>query len=240
MHRCYSRVRPRPLILLTAKEPPLASARETSAGASPAPPPMASETSFGPAPSAAGCRSRWPVSAALARTWGIPPGEYLSPRQAVDRRRPSMPSRTGPIGRCYPRSARRPRGRPVTGPAHPCATGPLTRNAPGRNLAASCGSLQGKDDTQPERQRYECVACRRQFDDLSGTIYAGRRHRVRPRATGGPVPTPLARNGTDSSLRNAIPSIKWRASRSIDRITDRARVQCRPMIRGPSLAGSAP
>ena len=33
--------------------------------ASPAPPPMARETSFGPAPSAAGCRSRWPMSAAL-------------------------------------------------------------------------------------------------------------------------------------------------------------------------------
>jgi transposase-like protein len=32
---------------------------------------------------------------------------------------------------------------------------------------------QGKDDTQPERQRYSCKACRRKFDDLTDTIFAG-------------------------------------------------------------------
>jgi transposase-like protein len=40
-----------------------------------------------------------------------------------------------------------------------------------------CGSeaiiKQGKDDTQPERQRYSYKACQRKFDDLTGTIFAG-------------------------------------------------------------------
>src|SRR5512135_807116 len=31
----------------------------------------------------------------------------------------------------------------------------------------------GKDDTQPQRQRYTCSACSRRFDDLTGTIFAG-------------------------------------------------------------------
>ena len=32
---------------------------------------------------------------------------------------------------------------------------------------------QGRDDTQPERQRYRCQACERRFDDLTDTIFAG-------------------------------------------------------------------
>jgi transposase-like protein len=40
-----------------------------------------------------------------------------------------------------------------------------------------CSSPQvvkdGKDDTQPHRQRYVCRACSRGFDDLTGTIFAG-------------------------------------------------------------------
>ncbi len=40
-----------------------------------------------------------------------------------------------------------------------------------------CGAAQvkkrGKDETQPARQRYQCSACQRQFDDLTGTIFAG-------------------------------------------------------------------
>jgi transposase-like protein len=32
---------------------------------------------------------------------------------------------------------------------------------------------QGRDDTQPERQRYQCKACERRFDDLTDTIFAG-------------------------------------------------------------------
>ena len=31
----------------------------------------------------------------------------------------------------------------------------------------------GKDDTQPLRQRYECRGCRQRFDDLTDTIFAG-------------------------------------------------------------------
>ena len=41
----------------------------------------------------------------------------------------------------------------------------------------SCGSTSvvknGRDDTQPDRQRYECKGCRRRFDDLTGTVFAG-------------------------------------------------------------------
>ncbi|MDP3361588.1 MAG: transposase, partial [Methylobacter sp.] len=40
-----------------------------------------------------------------------------------------------------------------------------------------CGSdqitRQGKDDTQPERQRYGCKGCQRKFDDLTDTVFAG-------------------------------------------------------------------
>ena len=32
---------------------------------------------------------------------------------------------------------------------------------------------QGRDDTEPQRQRYECRACGRRFDDLTDTIFAG-------------------------------------------------------------------
>jgi transposase-like protein len=31
----------------------------------------------------------------------------------------------------------------------------------------------GRDDTQPLRQRYECRGCRQRFDDLTDTIFAG-------------------------------------------------------------------
>lgn len=32
---------------------------------------------------------------------------------------------------------------------------------------------QGRDDTQPHRQRYQCQACSQRFDDLTSTIFAG-------------------------------------------------------------------
>ena len=32
---------------------------------------------------------------------------------------------------------------------------------------------RGFDDTQPLRQRYQCKACLKRFDDLSDTIFAG-------------------------------------------------------------------
>ena len=46
-----------------------------------------------------------------------------------------------------------------------------------------CGSAtvikQGRDDTQPERQRYGCRACAARFDDLTGTIFAGHHQPLR-------------------------------------------------------------
>jgi transposase-like protein len=38
---------------------------------------------------------------------------------------------------------------------------------------------QGKDDTQVHRQRYECTACHRRFDDLTGTIFANHHQPLR-------------------------------------------------------------
>ncbi|MGZ3173948.1 MAG: transposase [Croceibacterium sp.] len=38
---------------------------------------------------------------------------------------------------------------------------------------------QGRDETQPERQKYECNACRKRFDDLTGTIFAGHHQPLR-------------------------------------------------------------
>jgi transposase-like protein len=37
----------------------------------------------------------------------------------------------------------------------------------------------GRDDSEPHRQRYECRACRRRFDDLTGTIFAGHHQPLR-------------------------------------------------------------
>jgi transposase-like protein len=41
----------------------------------------------------------------------------------------------------------------------------------------TCGSLcvarHGRDDTQPNRQRYRCKDCASRFDDLTGTLLAG-------------------------------------------------------------------
>jgi transposase-like protein len=38
---------------------------------------------------------------------------------------------------------------------------------------------QGHDEIQPARQKYECTACRRRFDDLTGTIFAGHHRPLR-------------------------------------------------------------
>jgi len=37
----------------------------------------------------------------------------------------------------------------------------------------------GRDDTQPERQRYLCKSCERRFDDLTHTIFAGHHQPLR-------------------------------------------------------------
>lgn len=40
-------------------------------------------------------------------------------------------------------------------------------------------SKQGRDVTQPERQKYRCSDCGRWFDDLTGTVFAGRHQPLR-------------------------------------------------------------
>jgi transposase-like protein len=46
-----------------------------------------------------------------------------------------------------------------------------------------CGSAavarHGRDDREPHRQRYRCTGCGARFDDLSGTILAGRHQPLR-------------------------------------------------------------
>src|SRR4051794_337115 len=37
----------------------------------------------------------------------------------------------------------------------------------------------GRDDTEPHRQRYECCGCRRRFDDLTDTVFAGHHQPLR-------------------------------------------------------------
>jgi transposase-like protein len=50
-------------------------------------------------------------------------------------------------------------------------------------ICPECNSAEvikdGRDDTQPERQRYRCHGCRKRFDDLSGTILAGHHQPLR-------------------------------------------------------------
>ncbi len=38
---------------------------------------------------------------------------------------------------------------------------------------------QGHDEAQPARQKYECAACRKRFDDLTETIFAGHHQPLR-------------------------------------------------------------
>lgn len=38
---------------------------------------------------------------------------------------------------------------------------------------------QGRDETEPQRQRYECRSCDRRFDDLTETIFAGHHQPLR-------------------------------------------------------------
>jgi transposase-like protein len=46
-----------------------------------------------------------------------------------------------------------------------------------------CGNAgvarDGRDDAQPHRQRYRCAACNARFDDLTGTVLAGRHRPLR-------------------------------------------------------------
>jgi len=44
---------------------------------------------------------------------------------------------------------------------------------------SSIVTRDGHDDTQPCRQRYRCKACAGRFDDLTGTVLAGRHQPLR-------------------------------------------------------------
>src|SRR3712207_5383186 len=47
----------------------------------------------------------------------------------------------------------------------------------------ACGGAtvvrDGRDETQPQRQRYRCKACSGRFDDLTGTVLAGHHQPLR-------------------------------------------------------------
>ena len=55
---------------------------------------------------------------------------------------------------------------------------PLARGRPLRTAAAPV-ARDGRDDAQPHRQRYRCDDCRLRFDDLTGTVLAGRHRPLR-------------------------------------------------------------
>lgn len=48
-----------------------------------------------------------------------------------------------------------------------------------RNCASPEVTKQGRDETQPERQRYLCKSCERRFDDLTDTIFVGHHQPLR-------------------------------------------------------------
>lgn len=48
-----------------------------------------------------------------------------------------------------------------------------------RHCGAAKLTRQGRDTTQPARQKYRCEGCHRHFDDLTGTVLAGRHQPLR-------------------------------------------------------------
>ena len=48
-----------------------------------------------------------------------------------------------------------------------------------RRCGGAWVARHGRDDTQPHRQRYRCAACGARFDDLTGTVLAGRHQPLR-------------------------------------------------------------
>ena len=45
--------------------------------------------------------------------------------------------------------------------------------------ASDAVARHGRDDTQPDRQRYRCAVCGSRFDDLTGTVLAGHHQPLR-------------------------------------------------------------
>ena len=54
---------------------------------------------------------------------------------------------------------------------------PTSIRCPGCDSGAV--TRDGRDDTQPNRQRYRCKACAGRFDDLTGTVLAGHHQPLR-------------------------------------------------------------
>src|SRR5215472_8693379 len=66
---------------------------------------------------------------------------------------------------------------------------------------------QGRDETEPQRQRYECRACSRRFDDLTDTIFAG--HHQPLRVWVGVDPTVMTRAATWRPTERLFPFRQW-------------------------------
>ncbi len=60
----------------------------------------------------------------------------------------------------------------------------------------------GRDDTEPHRQRYECRGCHQRFDDLTDTIFAGH-HQPLLQKRGHPTLS-CSRNGEIGDLRGRV------------------------------------
>ena len=57
------------------------------------------------------------------------------------------------------------------------STGPMVHHA--LDCSSTAVIKDGRDDTQPHRQRHLCRDCRKRFDDLTGTIFAGHHQPLR-------------------------------------------------------------
>jgi transposase-like protein len=64
-----------------------------------------------------------------------------------------------------------------------CYQSVRTMRGPQGVICPHCSSdsviKDGKDETEPQRQRYLCHGCRRRFDDLTGMIFAGHHEPLR-------------------------------------------------------------
>jgi len=65
----------------------------------------------------------------------------------------------------------------------PWASSPAETALISYSVSTGCHSAEvtrdGRDDTQPERQRYKCHGCGRRFDDLTDTVFAGHHQPLR-------------------------------------------------------------
>ena len=60
-----------------------------------------------------------------------------------------------------------------------CGSTAGPRASVARTASGARITRDGRDDAQPHRQRYRCAACHARFDDLTGTVLAGRHRPLR-------------------------------------------------------------